>query len=170
MTCSCRSPTVRRASTSCRHPSDRRSGSTCRTHWLSPTASFGYGGARPYLFLHVTGLDGRGRVIPGLIDSGADRSVLPAGYAPIMGYSGADLAFVQGSQVSGSVTLRRATTPAAAYVPEFPDLIFDMAPFFVDGCQHALWGRADLMRHFDVTIMERLQQFSLTRPPIRSDP
>jgi hypothetical protein len=37
-----------------------------------------------------------------------------------------------------------------------------MAPFFVDGCQHALWGRADLMQHFDVTIMERLQQFSLT--------
>jgi hypothetical protein len=134
-----------------------------------PYRELGYGGARPYLFLHVTGLDGRGRVIPGLIDSGADSSVLPAGYAPIMGYSGADLAFVQGSQVSGSVTLRRATTPAAAYVPEFPDLVFNMAPFFVDGCQHALWGRADLMRHFDVTIMERLQQFSLTPTADDSD-
>jgi hypothetical protein len=127
-----------------------------------PYSELGFGGARPYLFLQVTGLDGRGRTIPGLIDSGADNSVLPAGYAPIMGYSGADLTFVQGSQVSGSVTLRCATKPAAACVPEFPDLVFDMWPFFVDGCQHALWGRADLMRHFDVTIMERLQQFLLT--------
>ena len=48
-----------------------------------------------------------------------------------MGYSGADLALVQGSQVSGSVTLRHVTVPAAAYVPEFSDLVFDMAPFFV---------------------------------------
>jgi Retroviral aspartyl protease len=126
-----------------------------------PYSELGFGGARPYLFLQITGLDGRSRTVPGLIDSGADNSVLPAGYAPIMGYSGADLALVQGSQVSGSVTLRRATKPAAAYVPEFPDLVFDMWPFFVDGCQHALWGRADLMRHFDVTIVERLQQFSL---------
>ncbi len=127
-----------------------------------PYRELGLGGARPYLFLHVTGLDGRGRMIPGLIDSGADSSVLPVGYAPIMGYSGTDLAVVQGSQVSGSVTLRRAITPATAYVPEFPDLAFDMSPFFVDGCQHALWGRADLMLHFDVTIMERLQQFLLS--------
>lgn len=54
-----------------------------------PYSELGFGGARPYLFLQVTGLDGRGRTIPGLIDSGADNSVLPAGYAPIMGYSGA---------------------------------------------------------------------------------
>jgi hypothetical protein len=33
-----------------------------------------------------------------------------------------------------------------------------MAPFFVHGCQHALWGRADLMRHFDITISERRQE------------
>lgn len=40
-------------------------------------------------------------------------------------------------------------------------MVFDLAPFFVEGCQHALWGRADLMWHFDVTVMERRQQFSL---------
>jgi hypothetical protein len=33
----------------------------------------------------------------------------------------------------------------------------------VQGCQNALWGRCDLMQQFDVTIMERDQQFSLTR-------
>jgi hypothetical protein len=100
-------------------------------------------------------------MIPGLLDSGADSTVLPVGYAPLMGYSGADLVFEQGTQVGGSVTLRRAIKPSKAYVPEFPELVFDVAPFFVDGCQHALWGRADLMRHFDVTIMERRQQFLL---------
>jgi len=53
-----------------------------------PYRELGFGGARPYLFLHVTGLNGRDRVIPGLVDSGADSSVLPAGYAPILGYTG----------------------------------------------------------------------------------
>ena len=119
------------------------------------------GGSRPYLFLHVTGPDGRGRMIPGLIDSGADSTVLPAGYAPLLGYSRVDLAFEQGTQVGGSLSLRRATKPSEAYVPEFSNLVFELAPFFVEGCQHALWGRADLMWHFDVTIMERHQQFLL---------
>lgn len=79
-----------------------------------------------------------------------------------MGYTRADLALVEGTQVGGSVTMRHATRPSTAYVPEFPDLTFAMSPFFVHGCQHALWGRADLMRHFDVTIRERRQQFLLT--------
>jgi hypothetical protein len=59
------------------------------------------------------------------------------------------------------VTLLRAIRPSRAYVPEFPELAFEMAPFFVHGCQHALWGRADLMRHFDITISERRQQYLL---------
>jgi hypothetical protein len=125
---------------------------------LIPYRELGFGGARPYLFLHVTGMDRRGRMIPGLIDSGADSTVLPAGYAPLLGYGRADLDRVEGTQVGGSVTLLRATRPSRACVPEFPDRAFEMAPFFVHGCQHALWGRADLMRHFDVTISERRQE------------
>jgi hypothetical protein len=128
---------------------------------LIPYRELGFGGARPYLFLHVAGLDGRGRTIPGLIDSGADSSVLPAGYAPLLGYGRADLDRVEGSQVGGSVALLRAIRPSTAYIPEFPELAFEMAPFFVHGCQHALWGRADLMRHFDITISERRQQYLL---------
>lgn len=71
---------------------------------LIPYRELGFGGARPYLFLHVTGVDGQARVIPGLIDSGADSSVLPAGYAPLLGYGRADLDRVEGTQVGGSVT------------------------------------------------------------------
>ncbi len=129
---------------------------------LIPYRELGFGGARPYLFLHVTGVSGQGRMIPGLIDSGADSSVLPAGYAPLLGYGRADLDRLEGSQVGGSVTLLRATQPSRAYVPEFPDLPFEMSPFFVHGCQHALWGRGDLMRHFDITISERRQECFLS--------
>lgn len=50
-----------------------------------------------------------------------------------------------------------------AYVPEIPDLVFPINPCFVNGCQNALWGRADLMQQFDVTIMDRRHQFSLVR-------
>jgi Retroviral aspartyl protease len=124
---------------------------------------FGWGGVRPYLVLHVTGINGASGLLPGLLDTGADSTVLPAGYAPLMGYTATDLETMQGTQVGGSVTLKNAKSPSKAYVPEIPDLVFDIRPCFVQGCQNALWGRADLLKNFDVTIMERKQQFLLTR-------
>lgn len=123
--------------------------------------SVGFGVARPYLVLHVSGVDGRSGLIPGLIDSGADRTVLPAGYAALLGYGPEDLEAVQGAQVGGSVTLRNAKKPSRPYVPEIPHVVFDVRPSFVDGCETALWGRGDIMRQFDVTIRERRQQFVL---------
>jgi hypothetical protein len=80
-----------------------------------------------------------------------------------MGYTAADLDTQQGTQVGGSVTLKNAKVPSTAYVPEIPGFVFDIRPCFVQGCQNALWGRADLMANFDVTIMERKQQFLLVR-------
>ena len=123
---------------------------------------FGWGGVRPYLVLQVTGTNGRERAIPGLVDSGADSTVLPAGYAPLMGYTGADLVTKPGTQVGGSVTLRIATKPSTAYVPELPSFVFSITPYFVQGCQTALWGRADLMQQFDVTFRDRSQTFELS--------
>ena len=124
---------------------------------------FGLGGSRPYLVLDIAGINAWSGPVVGLLDSGADRTVLPAGYAPLMGYTAADLEATQGTQVGGSLTLRSAKTPARAYVPEIPELVFEISPFFVQGCQTALWGRADVMRQFDITIMECAQLFSLTR-------
>ncbi len=80
-----------------------------------------------------------------------------------MGYTSADIVAQQGTQVGGSVTMWRATRPSTAIVPEIPDCVFEITPSFVQGCQLALWGRMDLMHHFDVHIMERRKQFSLTR-------
>lgn len=122
----------------------------------------GLGGSRPYLVLHITGLNGRGGLIPGLIDSGADSTVLPAGYASLMGYAAADLRTQPGTQVGGSVTLRIATRPSSAYVPELPNVPFNITPCFVQGCQTALWGRSDLMQQFDVLISDRRQVFELS--------
>ena len=123
----------------------------------------GLGEPRPFLVLSVTGPAGAKGPIPGLIDTGADGTVLPAGYAPLMGYSPADIKAQQGAGVGGSVTMHQATRPSKAAIPEVPGFEFEIHPCFVDGCQIALWGRKDLMQHFDVKIMERRQQFSLTR-------
>lgn len=78
-----------------------------------------------------------------------------------MGYTTEDLESMRGTQVGGSVTLHNAKTPVRAFVPEIPQVIFEVMPSFVQGCQTALWGRLDLMRQFDITIMERRQQFTL---------
>jgi Retroviral aspartyl protease len=124
----------------------------------------GLGDARPYLVLTVKGPDGiKQGSIPGLIDTGADGTVLPAGYAPLMGYTAADIVAEQGMQVGGSVTMWRATRPSRACIPEIPDVVFEINPCFVQGCQIALWGRKDLMHHFEICIMERRKEFSLTR-------
>lgn len=123
----------------------------------------GLGELRPFLVLTITGPGGAKGPIPGLIDTGADGTVLPAGYAPLMGYSPADIAAQQGAGVGGSVTMHQATKPSTASIPEMPDFEFEINPCFVDGCQIALWGRKDLMQHFEIKIMERRKQFSLAR-------
>lgn len=124
----------------------------------------GLGDSRPYLVLTVTGPDGiKSGPIPGLIDTGADGTVLPAGYAPLMGYTAADVVAQQGTQVGGSVTMLQATRPSRAFIPEIPDMLFDINPCFVQGCQIALWGRRDLLNHFDLHVAERRKEFSLTR-------
>jgi Retroviral aspartyl protease len=126
---------------------------------IVPYRDLGLGDARPYLVLTVTGPDGTKRgPIPGLIDTGADGTVLPAGYAPLMGYTAADIVGQQGTQVGGSVTMWRATRPSRAFIPEIPGVVFDLNPCFVQGSQIALWGRGDLMHHFEVSIAERRKE------------
>ena len=100
--------------------------------------------------------------VPGVIDSGADTTVLPAGYAPLLGYAPADFETVQGRQVGGSLTMRKAKKPCKAFVPELANIIFDLNPSFVEGSQTPLWGRKDLFRRFDIAFMENAQQFALT--------
>jgi hypothetical protein len=122
----------------------------------------GLGELRPFLVLTVTGPGGATGPIAGLIDSGADGTVLPAGYAPLMGYTATDLVAEQGAQVGGTVTMWQAAKPSQAFIPEIPGFVFELQPCFINGCQTPLWGRKDLFQHFDVNVMERRKQFSLT--------
>lgn len=74
-------------------------------------------GARPYLALHVPGLNGAAGDIPGLIDSGADKTSLPSGFASLMGYTAAELEPVSGmrsrtSLVSADAECAVDVTPA----------------------------------------------------------
>lgn len=77
---------------------------------------------RPYLGLIVTGLDGKSEVIFGLLDSGADRTCFPWGYAALLGYSQTTLELQQITQVQGTIDVYSATELAAAVVPEIPDI------------------------------------------------
>jgi hypothetical protein len=118
--------------------------------------------ARPYLWVVVEGLNGRKIEIQGLIDSGADKSVLPREYASLLGYSEGDLEPEEIDQVEGSAHGKDAQTPCSAYVRGDPKTIFPLEPLFVNTLD-ALWGRGDVMRAYVVSISERDGQFRLRR-------
>jgi hypothetical protein len=63
------------------------------------------GQMRPYLWLVLTGpYGGEEILITGLVDTGADRSVLPIDYAQTLGYKIDDLAPAEIGQVEGSAS------------------------------------------------------------------
>ncbi|HEY5428113.1 MAG TPA: hypothetical protein VIK04_03285 [Solirubrobacteraceae bacterium] len=123
---------------------------------------FGQGGARPYLVMQLHGVNGKSGPVWGLVDSGADRTSLPFEFAALMGYVAADLQQQQCIQVAGTTTTHVAQRPCTASVPEIPAVVIDLHPMFVPGSRTILWGRQDVMRRFDVTIMESQQRFSIT--------
>jgi hypothetical protein len=102
--------------------------------WSLPYRDVFGGGARPYVGLQVTGINGRSGPILGLIDSGADRTCLPSGYARLMGYTPADLEQVNVTVADGSSTaVWNATRPAHGYVIGIEDITFELWPSFMPG-------------------------------------
>jgi hypothetical protein len=119
--------------------------------------------ARPFLWLDLTGPGGSVRT-QGIIDSGADFSCLPYGYAELLGYGAADLAPFQGSQVQGEMTFYRANVTTRALLPgDTADRAFDLAPNFVKNAEMILWGRLDFFRAWGIAFDERGQRFTLVR-------
>lgn len=120
--------------------------------------------ARPFLWLDLVGPNGSVRT-QGIVDSGADFSCLPYGYASLLGYQPADLTELQGTQVQGAMTLYRAATPIRALLPgDMPRNTFELHPNFVENADMILWGRLDFFRVFSVVFTETMQQFTLVRP------
>jgi hypothetical protein len=110
---------------------------------------------RPYLWLVLTGsYGGEELLISGLVDTGANRSVLPIDYAQTLGYKVDDLTPVEIGQVEGSASAWVAQKPCQAFVDGIPSVEFKTEPLFVAGL-NALWGRADLMMNFTVSVSEK---------------
>lgn len=119
------------------------------------------GQLRPYLLLTLIGLKpGSEIMISGLVDTGADRSVLPIDYAEELGYTVDDLAPVEVGQVEGSASAWLAQQPCGAIVDGIPELEFEITPLFVASL-NALWGRADLMMAYTISVSEKNRELTL---------
>ena len=119
------------------------------------------GHPRPYLWLTLKGLRGGPEVpIVGLVDTGADKSVLPIDYAQLLGYKVEDLSPVEVGQVEGSASAWDAQRPCEAFVNGVPAVKFQIQPLFV-ATLDALWGRADLMMTYVVSVSEKDQELAL---------
>lgn len=127
---------------------------------LPYTNPFG-NGLRPYLVLNLTGLTGTSGPIVGLLDSGADNTALPTGYAALMGYQAPQLERIEVGTAKGSGYAWQAKDPCRATL-EGSSLTIDLHPTFVD-CATPLWGRGDVMRMFTaVAIEDAAGQFTLS--------
>jgi hypothetical protein len=118
---------------------------------------------RPYLFFELQAVDGSWRRAQGLIDTGADVSVLPLARALQLGVEAASLAPERGQQVAGSIVIWRGRTPLRARIVGLEANEFDLRPAFVQALQTPLLGRTDFMSRWGVTINEPARRLALER-------
>lgn len=131
-----------------------------------PTAALAYSdpfgsGPRPYLALDVTGINSNHGPIVGLIDSGADTTLLPVGYAPLMGYGQGSLRPTTIGTAGAPAQGFQATQPCTAEVIGIPGVAITLLPVFL-ASNTPLWGRRDFMLAFRVLVDEAGQKFELS--------
>jgi hypothetical protein len=81
----------------------------------------------------------------------------------MLGYKVDDLAPVEVGQVEDSASAWDAQKPCAAFVNGIEDIKFEVTPLFV-ATLDALWGRADLMMTYVVSVSEKDQELTLRLP------
>jgi len=118
-------------------------------------------GARPYLSLHLTGINGTSGNVVGLIDSGADMTQLPLGYASLMGYDNQTLEMTPVGTAGALTYVSKATVPCGGFVVGLADVTVDLLPVFSASSPFVLWGRTDFMARFGVHFDERNRRFTL---------
>lgn len=96
------------------------------------------------------------------MDSGADNTSLPLGFAALMGYDGATLRRQDGQGAGGTINTWVAQQSSQAEVPGWDGSGYEILPTFLEGGQMALWGRTDFFQRFDVAFHERRQAFVLS--------
>jgi hypothetical protein len=123
---------------------------------------FGHGVRRPYLSLHFTGINQASGAVIGLLDTGADTTALPNGYASLMGYQSSQLERVEVGTAGGASYAWQAKAPCIATVVGAtpPELTLSLRPAFVESAT-PLWGRGDVMRLFALTIEDANECFTL---------
>lgn len=119
------------------------------------------GTLRPYLWLSLVGPSGMRIRVRGLVDSGADLSVMPEDVLPIFGIEPASLRIEEANHNGAPIEVKRLAQPLRAALPGVDALEFELAPLVVDGIEVPLWGR-DLLEHFSLSVSVSGREFSLT--------
>lgn len=118
------------------------------------------GEMRPYLWLRLTSDRGGEITTLGLLDTGADKTVLGTAYIDALGLRDVDLEPLQVETVHGSSSAWRALRPISGVLPDADELVVPLEVLFIDGVSIPLWGR-DFMRVYSVAVDEPAKQFSL---------
>jgi hypothetical protein len=126
-----------------------------------PYTSGADGLLRPYVVLDVHGPNQSDVRLRGLIDTGADRTSMPASFISLFGYAEDHLLPQIVSLQSGTRRVLSAHIPLRATVVGEPDAAFELMPIFLEDLPEVLLGRDDFMNAFSVSIVEASKEFSL---------
>jgi hypothetical protein len=119
------------------------------------------GSERPYVLIHVNALDGPGGDVWGLLDTGADVTCLPLGYAALIGYTPEQLDTSIGGSAGGSMTIWSARVPIRAWLVGLEPQPFELWPTFTEGVDTPLWGRRDVLLKFPTLFDEAAKILTL---------
>ncbi len=118
-------------------------------------------GHKPYLAVNLTSAKGVSSNVVGLLDTGADITAMPLGFASLLGYESQTLTPVTIGTASAPASALRAKLPCTAQVIGIEAVEISLHPVFVFGANEVLWGRTDLMSAFRILFDEKAAKFSL---------
>jgi hypothetical protein len=118
------------------------------------------GTARPYLWLDLRVAKRQAIPVRGVLDTGADVTLLDDAYLPALGIGSDELEPVALDTLSVRLSAGRSPNVVWASLPGAPGSAVPLRPIFVDSGGEARWGR-DFMALYAVAFDEQAQQFSL---------
>ncbi len=120
---------------------------------------------RPYLWLNLNVEGGLTVKMRGVLDSGADTTVLAMALMHALGMKPGDLESLAMRSPSGEVSAARSRRVVLASLPGEKEIAAPLRPIFVPGDTQTRWGR-DFMAAYSVAFDEQARQFSLFGSPL----